>query len=408
MEGVAPPKLGDRVQVRTEKVKAAGIIRYVGPMELQGSQGSPGGSWVGVELDQPMPPGKGNNGTVQGVTYFTCRPNHGVFVRPSKVKSSSQADWSYRGSTLFPDTGTSPPGHEPACFDDRSNTGDLKKGGRSQSPGAARRNGNQGKIYDEERDTIRRQLVEAAENNDMTRLEAVLPKAATAGVPAPEIEAARRLLQYETMNGDTTLKSLAAEGSANEGADVLQRLARFLARQDVRFAKIEARLKRLENGEEVAATPTTAATDLSDSLTHEALKFGDSASVDRRVAFLEGRLDSLWQSFNGERLEAYDSYRAGGSKSGNRAGEESPSRGGSKKTANADGVISKESLQEIFFQHSNGKGSLPTGKLAKLFSDLGFVVNDPATLCDVLDSQKTGRVSLEDVLAAFDPVGKAK
>ena len=36
-----------------------------------------------MELDQPV--GK-NDGTVSGIRYFTCQPNHGVFAPPSKVE----------------------------------------------------------------------------------------------------------------------------------------------------------------------------------------------------------------------------------------------------------------------------------------------------------------------------------
>ena len=39
--------------------------------------------WLGVELDQAH--GK-NDGSRSGVKYFKCKPNHGVFVLPSKVK----------------------------------------------------------------------------------------------------------------------------------------------------------------------------------------------------------------------------------------------------------------------------------------------------------------------------------
>ena len=41
--------------------------------------------WMGVELDHSH--GK-NDGSRAGVRYFRCRPNHGVFVLPSKVKRS--------------------------------------------------------------------------------------------------------------------------------------------------------------------------------------------------------------------------------------------------------------------------------------------------------------------------------
>ncbi|KAJ6229591.1 guanine nucleotide exchange factor [Anaeramoeba flamelloides] len=38
--------------------------------------------WVGVELDEPF--GR-NNGTVNNQEYFQCKPNHGIFVRPSII-----------------------------------------------------------------------------------------------------------------------------------------------------------------------------------------------------------------------------------------------------------------------------------------------------------------------------------
>ena len=40
---------------------------------------------MGVELDQG---GGDNSGSHSGVRYFNCRPSHGVFLPPSKVKRS--------------------------------------------------------------------------------------------------------------------------------------------------------------------------------------------------------------------------------------------------------------------------------------------------------------------------------
>ncbi|KJH44353.1 CAP-Gly domain protein [Dictyocaulus viviparus] len=44
------------------------------------------GEWVGVILDEPR--GK-NNGSVQGVQYFVCEANHGLFIRPSQIRLES-------------------------------------------------------------------------------------------------------------------------------------------------------------------------------------------------------------------------------------------------------------------------------------------------------------------------------
>ncbi|KAK5978578.1 hypothetical protein GCK32_004969 [Trichostrongylus colubriformis] len=70
-------EIGARVE--TEKT-GKGRVAFCG--EVQFSDGE----WVGVILDEPR--GK-NNGTVQGVQYFTCEPNHGLFIRPTQLKAES-------------------------------------------------------------------------------------------------------------------------------------------------------------------------------------------------------------------------------------------------------------------------------------------------------------------------------
>ena len=47
------------------------IIRYIGTYHEKP------GTWIGIEVD--VPKGK-NNGTIQGVKYFECKPNHGFFL----------------------------------------------------------------------------------------------------------------------------------------------------------------------------------------------------------------------------------------------------------------------------------------------------------------------------------------
>ena len=51
-------------------------MRYIGPADFGE------GVWVGVELRTPK--GK-NDGSVQDRRYFTCKPDHGLLVRPSKI-----------------------------------------------------------------------------------------------------------------------------------------------------------------------------------------------------------------------------------------------------------------------------------------------------------------------------------
>lgn len=67
------PSVGSIVEVPAGR----GIVRFFGTTIF-----SPG-KWVGIELADSK--GK-NDGSVQGVAYFNCKMQHGVFVRPSQVK----------------------------------------------------------------------------------------------------------------------------------------------------------------------------------------------------------------------------------------------------------------------------------------------------------------------------------
>ena len=67
-------KLGDRVTVA--QTQLCGTVKFIGATEFAA------GEWMGIELDEKA--GK-NNGSVKGKTYFDCKPEHGLFVRPTAV-----------------------------------------------------------------------------------------------------------------------------------------------------------------------------------------------------------------------------------------------------------------------------------------------------------------------------------
>ena len=73
-----PTDLGKRVLFYSsqDKKEKYGVLRYLGKPEFAD------GVWCGVELDGPH--GK-NNGSLQGIRYFSCDTNYGVFVPVSKV-----------------------------------------------------------------------------------------------------------------------------------------------------------------------------------------------------------------------------------------------------------------------------------------------------------------------------------
>ncbi|KAK2503481.1 hypothetical protein MC885_006990 [Smutsia gigantea] len=69
-------KLHEGSQVLLTSSSEMGTVRYVGPADF-----APG-IWLGLELRTAK--GK-NDGAVGEKRYFTCKPNHGVLVRPSRV-----------------------------------------------------------------------------------------------------------------------------------------------------------------------------------------------------------------------------------------------------------------------------------------------------------------------------------
>lgn len=73
VSGIGEWQIGDRVRLDNK----IGTLAYVGHTKF-----APG-EWIGVILENPE--GK-NNGTVQGVAYFKCDDNHGIFCKSSKLE----------------------------------------------------------------------------------------------------------------------------------------------------------------------------------------------------------------------------------------------------------------------------------------------------------------------------------
>ena len=77
--GCGRPALGSRVvrwEKLGEKAQVAGQVCFVGRTQFKK------GMWVGMRLDTPVGL---NNGTVGGVSYFSCKEKHGLFSRAGRI-----------------------------------------------------------------------------------------------------------------------------------------------------------------------------------------------------------------------------------------------------------------------------------------------------------------------------------
>lgn len=72
-----------KVTVLPQDAKVTMDGQLVGEVRFCGTTKFAPGDWVGVVFEEPV--GK-NDGSLNGVRYFTCPPNHGIFVRPRRLR----------------------------------------------------------------------------------------------------------------------------------------------------------------------------------------------------------------------------------------------------------------------------------------------------------------------------------
>ncbi|KAJ2917876.1 hypothetical protein MD484_g2604, partial [Candolleomyces efflorescens] len=77
-----------------------GVVRFVGTTSFKE------GKWLGIELDDAN--GK-NDGSIEGIRYFTCRKGYGVFIRPSQIKATHGSEMP---PPQAPPARTRPAGHQ--------------------------------------------------------------------------------------------------------------------------------------------------------------------------------------------------------------------------------------------------------------------------------------------------------
>ncbi|KTW26152.1 hypothetical protein T552_03044 [Pneumocystis carinii B80] len=71
-------EIDQRCSVEGENKTRNGRVRFIGQVK-----GLPEGIWIGVEYDSPV--GK-NDGTFQGIRYFTANENYGSFLPPNRIQ----------------------------------------------------------------------------------------------------------------------------------------------------------------------------------------------------------------------------------------------------------------------------------------------------------------------------------
>lgn len=79
LEATKTMNQGDRCRIINIGGERRGTIKYVGKVDVLDNGED---IWVGIEFDEPV--GK-NDGSINGMRLFSCRPKHGSIVKPNKV-----------------------------------------------------------------------------------------------------------------------------------------------------------------------------------------------------------------------------------------------------------------------------------------------------------------------------------
>jgi hypothetical protein len=110
--------VGESVQVRPSNL--SGVVRFIGPTRF-----APG-LWVGVELDTSR--GK-NDGSVDGIFYFSCAARRGMFVRAKSLKLDRRG----REMRALRSAAAAPLDCPPAAVQARTGSGPLRSSDRTRS-----------------------------------------------------------------------------------------------------------------------------------------------------------------------------------------------------------------------------------------------------------------------------------
>ncbi|CAK9113318.1 CAP-Gly domain-containing linker protein 4 (Restin-like protein 2) [Durusdinium trenchii] len=157
--------IGTKVTIKVKEQEMLGFIRFQGTTDFSE------GDWVGIELEEPR--GK-NDGSVAEKRYFTCKPEHGLFVRPFHVLRIE----------------------------------DTKENGERN---------------------LRLELAEAVEENDDVAIERLLPEAEKKGVIEQELDLARSRLK-SIRRSPIQVRELEEDTSEQGGQDVQENYEHMLER----------------------------------------------------------------------------------------------------------------------------------------------------------------------------------